>query len=1289
MKFLLSLLLATTALAAPWVSELARAPDDFPLVAGGKAATIVFSPEDHKVVTLATRDLAADIQRVTGVKPAVAAFPSVSGPAVLVGTLGQSPLINGLIDAGKLDVQDLSGAWESFLITTVTDPLPNVASALVIVGSDRRGTAYGVYELAQAIGVSPWSWWSDVTPPKKSALHLAAGTRRFGPPSVQYRGIFINDEDWGLQPWAAKTFEPETGDLGPKTYAKVCELLLRLKANTLWPGMHPSTRAFNHYPKNKQVADDYAIVMGSSHAEPMLRNNVGEWTAPKEDYNYVKNRDGVLAYWEQRMKENGRFENIYTLGMRGIHDSNMVGPKTDAERIATLEKIFADQRAMIEKYAKPYGSASVRGVLYPDPSAAPANASGYKTPAAGAVAPNGPSGIPQMFCAYKEVLALYRQGLKVPDDVTIVWPDDNFGYVRNFATPEERKRPGGFGVYYHLSYLGAPLSYLWLSTTPPALIWSEMSKAWDHGARKIWIVNVGDLKPAEIGTEFFLQMAWDIKRWRHDNVADFLPEWAAREFGPAVAPAVARVMETYYQLNFARRPEHLQWWLRHEAPRPSPLSRQEIDQRITLFSLLAVQAADLESRLRPGTRDAYHQLVGYPVLGSALANFRYFYGELGDRERALAADAQLKEFTRHYNEDFAGGKWRGMTSLEPADQQFQSMRVYPWSPPDFRPKPVKGDLPGPAVTATRPTTRTARGGAAWEIIPGLGVGLLPSTVPGFDPAKLLTDAPRLDYLVDFPAAGEWRVTLHLLPTHPIVPGRGLRLGVGLGENPPQPAAYTGADGSAEWAQGVLNNYVTTAATLHVPSAGRRTLRVYGIDPGVVLREIRLDQPLRARPIAAQAWAGSSVNVLANQSSTLVTASDAQYAAFYDADARLVLAKRPLGTEAWQTQVTAYTGNVADAHNTIALAVDGAGYLHVAWDHHAQPLNYARSVAPGSLELGPKQPMTGTLEDQVTYPMFFRQPDGGLLFLYRDGRSGRGNIVLNRYELPGKGGTRPPDGLVGRTSQPTAPEARFRLNQPDGTGTWRRVHDNLIDGEGARSAYLAATVDDRGTLHLAWNWRESPDVATNHDLCYAKSADGGATWTTSTGAPLALPLTAANAEYALKIPQDSRLMNPPSLTTDAAGRPYLTSYWAAAGSDVPQFHVVRHDGKAWSVTQVTSRTQPFELRGAATKRPPISRGAILTRQSAAGTTGFHLIYRDDERGGRIVAVSTDDLANPVWRTRELTTTSVGAWEPTVDPVAWTNFGEVHLLLQAVEQQDGNDRVAKTVPPTPIGSLVWKP
>lgn len=251
------------------------------------------------------------------------------------------------------------------------------------------------------------------------------------------------------------------------------ELLLRLKANSLWPGMHPTTPAFNSIAQNAPLADDYAIVMGSSHAEPMLRNNVGEWKSPAADYNYVTNRDGVLAYWNERMAANARFDNVYTVGMRGIHDSRMQGPRTDPERVALLEKIIADQRALLARHTgKPLDA------------------------------------VPQVFAAYKEVLGLYRQGLKLPDDVTIMWPDDNFGYIRSYTSASERGRAGGFGVYYHLSYLGAPLSYLSLSTTPPALVWEEMTKAYDSGASRIWIANVGDIKPAEIDTEFFLQMAW-------------------------------------------------------------------------------------------------------------------------------------------------------------------------------------------------------------------------------------------------------------------------------------------------------------------------------------------------------------------------------------------------------------------------------------------------------------------------------------------------------------------------------------------------------------------------------------------------------------------------------------------------------------------------------------------------------------------------------------------------------------------------------------------------------------
>jgi hypothetical protein len=632
-------------------------PGDFRLVYAGKAAPIVISEDDFKVVQIAAGDLAADVLRVGLVKPEIRNdVAGLSGSAVIVGTLGRSRLIDSLVKAGKLNVSDLKDKWESFVITTVSQPLPGLSSALVIAGSDRRGTAFGIYELSQAIGVSPWNWWADVSPVKRQNLVIASGLRRFGPPSVKYRGIFINDEDWGLQPWAAKTFEPEVGDIGPKTYAKIFELMLRLKANTVWPAMHACTRPFNSIPENRKTADNYAIVMGSSHAEPMLRNNVGEWKAKPEEFDYTKNPQGVFDYWNERIATNGRFESIYTLGMRGIHDSPIQGPKTQPERIALLEKIFELQRGMIAKHVDPRVEQ-----------------------------------VPQIFCPYKEVLADYRAGLKVPDDVTIVFPDDNFGYIRYFPNAEEQKRPGGFGVYYHISYLGRPISYLWLNSTPPALIWEEMSKAYDHGMRQLWILNVGDIKPAEIGIEFFMQLAWDAKRWRHDNLEDFLVEWATREFGASDAREIASVMREYYELGFARKPEHLQWYLPRTQPEKSSITAvdygDESTRRLDAYENLLRRAKELYKR--DGSA-AFFELVIYPVQGATLANRRFLLlerSELYARQgRASAiqlateaekAGVELESITRYYNERLVGGKWRHLISLEMGPGQWPSMRSTP------------------------------------------------------------------------------------------------------------------------------------------------------------------------------------------------------------------------------------------------------------------------------------------------------------------------------------------------------------------------------------------------------------------------------------------------------------------------------------------------------------------------------------------------------------------------------------------------------------------------------------
>ncbi|QJE01879.1 hypothetical protein HH212_19175 [Massilia forsythiae] len=845
--------------ATSWIRATGAAAD-FPLATGAGAAALLSDPADAAVVGHALRDLAADVERVSGRRPdlrawhvAPASGVATPGPVVLVGTLGKSALADALAAGGKIDLSGLRGTWESFVIATVERPLPGVERALAIVGSDPRGTAFGVYELAQAIGVSPWHWWADVAPPRRDALYVAAGLRRFGPPSVKYRGVFLNDEDWGLQPWAARTFEPEHGGIGPRTHARLFELLLRLKANTLWPAMHPGTPAFNADPENARLADEWGIVMGSSHAEPMLRNNVGEWTAPAAAYDYQANRDGVRAYWEQRVAANGRYENLYTVGMRGIHDSAMQGPKDTAQRAALLERIFDDQRALLAKHV--------------DPQVAR---------------------VPQLFVPYKEVLAQYRQGLRVPDDVTVMWTDDNFGYVRNFTAPAERGRAGGFGVYYHLSYLGAPLSYLWLATTPPALVWEELRRSYDAGADRVWIVNVGDLKPAEIGTEFFLQLAWDIDRWRADNLGDYLRHWAAREFGAAQADAIAAIMADWYRLNFRRRPEHLQWWLPKQTPRAAAWDAGEADARLLAFARLRERVEALQPAIPAANRDAWFELVAYPVQAAALANQRFIEGERfmrGERDSqaaALAADLRLQRLTAYWDGDLAGGKWRHFMREEPADGQWPSFRLRPWRLPAYADTPPAAPAaaqsaaarPAPAqlaapmsIEAERFDQRRAAGAAAWQAVTGLGTSgeggvtlvaappRYPASATGTafapgaaaasgapadvaTPQQVARDAARLDYRVTLARAGKVTLRVQLLPTHPSTGA--LRFALALDDGTPRVVELPNRDGDAVWAQGVLDNRRLVPVDLGVTSAGAHTLRLYGIDAGVVVDRMLVD-----------------------------------------------------------------------------------------------------------------------------------------------------------------------------------------------------------------------------------------------------------------------------------------------------------------------------------------------------------------------------------------------------------------------------------------------------------------
>lgn len=405
---------------------------------------------------------------------------------------------------------------------------------------------------------------------------------------------------------------------------------------------------------------------------------------------------------------------------------------------------------------------------------------------------------------------------------------------------------------------------------------------------------------------------------------------------------------------------------------------------------------------------------------------------------------------------------------------------------------------------------------------------------------------------------------------------------------------------------------------------------------------------------APGWAGNTVNVVIFRKSSVTTHGDTQFAAFYDQDAKVVLAKRKLDQTQWEIRKTQYTGNVKDAHNDICITVDGKGVLHIAWDHHANALRYARGAAPGSLELGEKLPMTGKHEDRVTYPEFYNLADGGLLFIYRDGASGSGNLVMNRYDAA--------------------------------TGTWQQIQENLIDGQRQRNAYSQAAVDDKGVIHVSWVWRESGDVATNHDLCYAKSADGGKTWLKSTGEQYTLPITQANAEIAVAIPQKQELINQTSMTTDAKGRPYIATYWREKDADIPQYHVAYHDGQKWQVSTIGKQTIPFRLGGTGTKRIPISRPQILA-DSTGGVDRAYLLFRDEGRGSKASVAICDDLSKSDWRIEDLTADSLGQWEPSFDMARWQRDKVINAFVQRAEQRDGEG--VANVPPEMVYILEWKP
>ncbi len=777
-------------------------------------AIILYDDQDAEVVQTVIDCLMSDLKAVT--KKTFMKYktePTSLKNPIIVGTIGQSSHIDQLIADGKLDVSDVKGKWEAFGMQTIDNPMEGVEKALVIFGSQPRATAYGMFELSRMAGVSPWIYWADVTPTTKTQLYVTPGRRIFGSPSVKFRGIFLNDEDFGLRPWAAKKMDTSLNNFGPKTYAAIMELLLRLRANTLWPAMHAGSRAFWFEKTNIPLIMKYDIYMGSSHCEQMLRDNEYEWgkTGDKfgghgnDDWVWKSNKDMIKRYWAERVGESRGKNAIYTLGMRGVHDTGINGYSSTAERVAALTEIIAYQRQLL---ADSIGD---------------------------------PTTIPQIFIPYKEVLDCYNAGLKVPDDVTLMWVDDNHGYIRQMPSPAEQARSGGNAIYYHISYWGTPASYLWLSTISPSLCSYELSKAYDQGIRDQWIINVGDIKPGEEELEFCMDLAWDINSWTPERAYLYSRDWAARTFGEDVASDIHAIKMAYYRLGIAAKPEHVQ--LCH-----FDHSNAEIDARIAEYQDLYDKAVALRSRIPASLRNAYYELIEYPVCAStdqnikllrARQSFVYAWAGQGEKALAYAKEAQtafegIKTLTTKYNTGIAGGKWQGMMDYKPNN----------WSQHLMPAVATADDVATQQSSILQPDVYILSGGsytsasASVKRINGLGVEGSTATVWPLD-MKAYTStssAPYAEYVVPV-KKGLNVIQVRCLPTFPINTSYDLRAGISVDGKAASVISIKVSAMTDTWDETVALGFFPASVHYNSTEDGTVSVRVSFMDPGLCISAV--------------------------------------------------------------------------------------------------------------------------------------------------------------------------------------------------------------------------------------------------------------------------------------------------------------------------------------------------------------------------------------------------------------------------------------------------------------------
>lgn len=600
--------------------------DNFVLAESGNAAPIYISSKDFPGVIRIAGHLQTDISKVSNAKPELIKDKKPEGTAVVIaGTIGKNPVIDELIKNKKINVYDIKGKWETFLIEVVDNPLPGVEHALVIAGSDKRGTIFGLYDISSQIGVSPWYWWADVPVKKQENLYIIPGSYSDGEPKVKYRGIFINDEAPALAGWSQEKYG--TVQFNHKLYEHLFELILRLKGNFLWPAMWG--RAFyDDDPMNPKLADEYGIVISTSHHEPMMRAHV-EWERYGEGpWNYEKNPEVLREFWRKGIERMGDYESIVTLAMRGDGDEAM----SPTANVDLLERIVKDQREIIEE-----------------------------------VTGKDAEEVPQVWALYKEVQEYYDKGMRVPDDVTVLLCDDNWGNIRKLPKLSEKPREGGYGIYYHYDYVGGPRNYKWINTNQIERVWEQMHLAYRYNANQIWVVNVGDIKPMEFPIEFFLDYAWNPENWPAERLPEYSEMWAEAQFGSEYKEEAADILDLYTKFNSRRKPEML-------SPETYSLTNyKEAETVVSEYSKLLAKAEEINSALPDEYEDAFFQLVLHPTQASAninelyvtVAKNRLYYDQGRAATNSLAEKAKYlyindSLISLKYNEIIADGKWNHM-----------------------------------------------------------------------------------------------------------------------------------------------------------------------------------------------------------------------------------------------------------------------------------------------------------------------------------------------------------------------------------------------------------------------------------------------------------------------------------------------------------------------------------------------------------------------------------------------------------------------------------------------------